>query len=158
MTHADTEKYYDRLRRLLPRTTSLELLLLKGHLLLEENLASYIRHSCRRVDSLDRVRLSFAQTVHLFQALAGWPDDDPHVRFLWELNRLRNRFAHRIEPGDLGVEVESLLRILAGPDAPSPRNATQRATWLRQALMITAALTLGIAEERGVPKVARDAT
>jgi hypothetical protein len=144
--HHDPQQHLDRLRRLLPSGRTLELIILKGHLILEEYLDLYLAGKCRRPAPLQKARLSFVQKVNLFQALFGWADDDPHFRFLVQLNRLRNRLAHTLEPGDLNAAVDHVLRSL---DEPVPAGVTaisrrRRAAWLRNAIFLLAGIILGM--------------
>src|SRR5674476_171882 len=70
------ESQYQRFCRLLPPLVNLELLVLKGHLLVEAELQYFLEAVSRHPNSLEDARLSFIQKVHLVQALGGWPRSD----------------------------------------------------------------------------------
>jgi hypothetical protein len=74
---AATESEYASFRRLLPPHASLELLVLKGRLLVEGPLRVFLRASSRHPESLDDARLHFMQTAHLVRALGGVPEAFP---------------------------------------------------------------------------------
>src|SRR5688572_17947526 len=53
-----------RFRRLMPKTTDLTLLVLKGHLLIEEELQAFLEMSVKEPKALDDARLTFIQKYH----------------------------------------------------------------------------------------------
>ena len=143
---AATETEYERFRRLLPPLVNLELVVLKGHLLIEEQLQGFLRVTSRHPKSLDDARLSFMQTAHLVRARGGLLYQD---RSLWtlvvDLNKLRNRLAHRPEPGDIAADVDCILRNYWQGEFKEPTSPRQRATRLRQTLAFSIAMLSGIA-------------
>lgn len=151
----DPQQHLDRLRRLLPPGRSVELTILKGHLILEESLDSYLVKKCRRAAPMARARLSFFQKANLFQAFFGLSDTDPRFRFLLELNRIRNRLAHYLEPGDLDADVDQALRCLGDTCSSHQVANTQRrrGAHLRNATFLLAGLMAGMGsgERAGEP-------
>src|SRR5260370_24965515 len=89
------ETLYERFRRLLPPLVNLELVVLKGHLLIEEQLQTYLRNASRHPKSVDDARLNFMQTAHLVRALGGLLGDPSLWTLVIDMNKLRNRLAHR---------------------------------------------------------------
>jgi len=67
-TSRDGGTLYERFRRLLP-LRNLEFTVLKGHLLVEEQLQVFLEASCRHPGFLEDARLSFSQKARLTQAL-----------------------------------------------------------------------------------------
>src|ERR1035438_7523659 len=96
------EDQYQRVRRLLPPLVNLELLVLKGHLMIEEQIDLFFEALSRHPKSLKEARLNFMQKVHLVQAVGGFTNG-AEWRFVVDLNTLRNRLVHRLEPGDVAV-------------------------------------------------------
>jgi hypothetical protein len=143
---AATETEYEHFRRLLPPLVNLELVVLKGHLLIEEQLQEFLRATSRHPKSLDDARLNFMQTAHLVRALGGLLYND---HSLWslvvDLNKLRNRLAHRLEPGDIAAAVDSILRNYWQGEFKKPTSPRQRATRLRQTLALNIAMLSGFA-------------
>ena len=71
MTDAVTKQLWNRIKRLLPRSHDPTVVLLKGHLLVEEQLFACIASHCRDATKLEDARLTFAQKLRLAQALCG---------------------------------------------------------------------------------------
>ena len=138
------ETRYERFRRLLPALVNLELVVLKGHLLIEEQLQEFLRATSRYPKSLDDARLNFMQTVHLVRALGGLPHHDIWTLVV-DLNKLRNRLAHRLEPGDIAAAVDSILRNYWQGEFKKPASPRQRATRLRQTLALIIGMLSGFA-------------
>ncbi len=100
----------ERFDRLMPKTDDLTLLILKGHLLVEERLRAFFDTFAYNPQVLADARLSFPQCVYLFQAFTRVKDHDaPIVRFLRRLNELRNRLAHTAEVSDLEARIRHLV-------------------------------------------------
>lgn len=73
------------------------LIVLKGHLLIEEMLDAIIRTFVFHPDYLDGARLSFSQKLHIARSMSL----DEHNNGMWEIalriNSLRNELAHSLE-------------------------------------------------------------
>jgi hypothetical protein len=65
-----------------------------------------------------------------------------------DVNRLRNRLAHKLDAGDIAAAVDDILRNYWQDEFEKPKSARQRATRLRQTLAMTVALLAGSATER----------
>jgi len=77
-------------------TRDVDLLVLKGHLLVEQFLTSLIESYCWKPDFLEDARLSFFNKVKLARCFVMHPMHDDSI---WDnvecLNRLRNELAHK---------------------------------------------------------------
>jgi hypothetical protein len=139
-----SEDPYQRIRRLLPPLVNLELLALKGHLLIEEQLQRLLEAFSRNPKSLEAARLSFIQKAYLCQALSGClRSSDPEWRFILDLNALRNRLVHKLEPGDVATLVDEALRVYWKEEFHTPESARQRASYLRNVLVYVIGLLQG---------------
>ncbi len=107
---------YDQLKRHLDATEDPTLLILRGHLLVEERLRNIVDRICQSPDELPSARLSFYQVLCLCRAIVG-RHDDPAWGFVTRLNEVRNRMAHRLDPGDLDALVGSVVERLGAPYA-----------------------------------------
>ena len=92
-----SEDVLDALERHLKTQSEPELLLLKGHLILEQCLNQLLRTYIADEDSLDKMNLSFSRKLDLLVALGHklyvpGANGEALVR---EINRIRNRLAHR---------------------------------------------------------------
>ncbi len=71
-----------------------ELILLKGHLLIEEQLNSLIECYLEKPENIEKVRLTFAQKVRLLACM------DAHFageKVFLDLNKIRNKLAHNAD-------------------------------------------------------------
>ena len=84
----------DRFERLLLSLQDTELILLKGHLLLEEQMTTLIESYLKKPKGLEKIRLSFAQKAYLLFCLTQLSLTTNDLEVILELNRIRNRLAH----------------------------------------------------------------
>lgn len=97
-------------KKLLPDTDDLTLMVLKGHLILEEMLFALVGEHCAKPEHLDGARLSFAQLLKLAQSLVSAPVPEEVWTAIAEINRLRNALAHNLRPTDVETRVEEIYR------------------------------------------------
>jgi len=88
----------------------LSVIVLKGHLLVEQSLTAIISHYVGASGELAEARLQFSQKVALVKAFVGWafPVEVEPWDFLKLLNRLRNDFAHELEPKKLAAHLTAV--------------------------------------------------
>jgi hypothetical protein len=102
-----------RLLRFLPER-DVTLIVLKGHLLIEEQLVSLLEHSLKHPAALDERRFSFAHRLCLVKAM----NYDQDNLWLWtsisKLNVLRNDLAHKLEPARLAAKIDDFVQSLPG--------------------------------------------
>jgi hypothetical protein len=103
---------FARFDRLLPETDSLTLLVLNGHLLIEEQLLAMVRSAVPHPEALDEANLRFTQLMYLAKALYYEESTRPIWEAIHALNALRNRLAHRLEPDDLESRVRTFVETL----------------------------------------------
>ncbi|MDE2106240.1 MAG: hypothetical protein KGL39_53970 [Patescibacteria group bacterium] len=97
-------------KQLLPETDDLTLMVLKGHLILEEMLFALVREHCAKPEYLEGARLSFAQLLRLARSLVSAPVPKEVWTAIAEINRLRNALAHNLRPTDVETRVEEVYR------------------------------------------------
>jgi hypothetical protein len=108
ISQPDSQDIRDRADAILGGITDGTLLVLKGHLLLEETLYQAVWAKCPNPQYLNRAQLRFPQLLNLARALYPNPPDDEKRRLprsvLWDameaLNTLRNELSHKLEPKD----------------------------------------------------------
>jgi hypothetical protein len=103
------EKIKDHLQSI----TDLTLLVLKAHLLVEEQINWVLNEIFPNGDALDGARLSFHQRVKLLQAINKDELTARVLGFAERLNRLRNTLAHQLEPPGLDGQVEKFVADVA---------------------------------------------
>jgi len=113
---------FRRFYTLLPRSTDASLVILKIHLLVEEQVRSYIEERVSESVALKKAGLTCHQAIWVAEALCT-ENIHPNV---WEaarkLNELRNRIAHNLEPAGV-LERMSAFCTLIGL-SPQTRAAT----------------------------------
>ena len=103
----------------LSQTDDPTLLVLRGHLLLEELINAAIAASVRDSRHLTSARLSYAQSLALLKAIVGVHPADRSWAFLTRLGVLRNALSHRLEVPALERDMDALIAIVA----PAPKGA-----------------------------------
>ena len=92
-------------------TTDQTLVILKGHLLVEELLREYVHGQFSLPEHLSDARLTFQQCLCLAKA----SDTDQSRDKLWllvgKLNALRNKLAHNLEPRDIDSALKEFVGI-----------------------------------------------
>jgi hypothetical protein len=83
-----TEHITDRFSRLMSRLQDMTLLVLKGHLLIEEQLEYFLEQATRAPGQLVDARLSYAQKLQLVRALSGMSGE--MFDFAKAINGIRN--------------------------------------------------------------------
>jgi hypothetical protein len=91
-----------RVSRHLEPIEDVTLLLLRSHLLVEQQINSALRKIFPGFASLDVGRLTYHQRIQVIRALDGSRKAEDALRFAERLNLLRNRLANQLEP--TGIE------------------------------------------------------
>lgn len=110
---------WDRFRSHLPKSRDLTLIILKGHLLVEEQVDHLLSIWLRDAAAVSTARLSFHQRLCVLRALipAGLRDSNV-LRAAERLNTLRNRIAHSLEPKGVQEIVREFLREFEDQEVP----------------------------------------
>jgi len=91
-----------RVSRHLEPIEDVTLLLLKSHLLVEQQINSALHKIFPGFASLDVGRLTYYQRIQVIRALDGSRKAEDALRFAERLNLVRNRLANQLEP--IGIE------------------------------------------------------
>ncbi len=98
-----------RFFELLPRGKELDLVILKAHLLIEEQLNFLLAERLKNPSVLDEIELGSFHRICLAQSF--FPPD--HQPWLWKglkkLNKLRNHIAHNLEPKGVQDRIDDLI-------------------------------------------------
>ena len=101
-----SEEIFENLEKHVRATDDAELILLKGHLILEQSMNQLLLCSVQTNEALASLRLSFSRKLALLRALSpsGHPihKQAPHLQ---AINRLRNKLAHQLEPPGLRADL-----------------------------------------------------
>lgn len=97
-------------------STDRVLVVLKGHLLVEEILREYVSAHVKHPKRLNDARFSFHHCLCLARAFSN---DDSNEK-LWDsiekLNNLRNKLAHSLEPKDVDTKIKVFVELLSNSD------------------------------------------
>ena len=94
-----------------PATADLALVILKGHLLVEQQITALIGHYCHSPKYVPEVRLSFSQKIALSRALLTVTLPEDCWRVLDIINRLRNDLAHSLKPPKLQQHLQEAKKV-----------------------------------------------
>lgn len=101
-----------RLAKHLPSVDDMTLIVLKGHLLIEEQLISILDSSLKYPKALDKARLTFAQRLSLVKALKYRHENGWVWEAIGKLNSIRNDIAHKLEPSKLNEKIKEFFRFI----------------------------------------------
>ena len=119
-----------------PDDGDLTLVVLKGHLILEEELNAAVRSRVTQPQFLAQAELEFDQLLalaksHYFAEPSGW---------VWgaakKLNSIRNLYAHNLEPENIGARLDEFLQLAEGHIGAERASSQER---LRRAIAMVAA-------------------
>jgi hypothetical protein len=135
----ESSEAFNSLEGHLKSTDEIDLVVLRGHLILEQCLNALLVQWIS-TERLPKLNLNFARKLELYVALQEprqhWPEEIAHLR---ELNRIRNKLAHQL-PSKLGhhVDVKKWACAVVGYTPKSiDRRATYRSTVLKAFYLLT---------------------
>lgn len=153
----NSEELLDALEEHLRFQSEPELLLLKGHLILEQGLNQLLSAYVADQAALERMNLSFSRKLDLLVTLghrAYIPGTSGDIR-IREINRIRNKLAHQMGFENLESELQHWACAVLGA---TPKTINRRSTYLntvRRAFTVTAAFMSGFATGREAVRQAR---
>lgn len=134
MPHNDPKALFDRewleYLRHLPEDVGhpIEVLVLRGHILIERQLTRLVEALLPNPGALDLEQMHFGSKARLAEALCG---HQVH-RWVWEalrsLNSLRNSLAHKLEDGQLSAHAKRFISQIQFDDPFTSQAAAERWT------------------------------
>lgn len=106
----EIEEFRKRTRKLLPKSKELDLWVLKGHLLIEEQVNRLIEQGMRDTRYLKEARLSSLQKIKVAQAMTGTKCFEREWSFIESLNSIRNKLAHRADVDNLESLIDCAMK------------------------------------------------
>lgn len=107
-TH-DPRSYVFRYDKHMPDTNDLSLIVLKGHLLIEEMLIDIRDKILPHAEYLDSINMSFNQLLYVVRSAIESKHDHKSWDLIIEFNRLRNKLVHNLEPPELKTLLTQLF-------------------------------------------------
>ena len=99
---------FRRFLKLLPHGEDLTLVILKGHLLIEEQVRKIIDERVRKPDALKDAKLECHQAICIAEALC--PEEEEYIwNAVKKLNNIRNELAHKTEPVGIDDRIEDFI-------------------------------------------------
>ena len=89
------------------------LVVLKGHLLIEESLNSIIETFVHHAEKMQNAKLSFFQKVHIAKSMSLTEHESSAWILIEHINSLRNDFAHKLESEKRAAKIENLKKLYA---------------------------------------------
>ncbi|MFN8237843.1 MAG: hypothetical protein U0T77_06695 [Chitinophagales bacterium] len=91
-----TIDFIDKVELVLGKIKDEELLLLKGHLFIEELISETLKKQFGE-DTVNKLRLSFENKFILFCSITGLKKDSEQYQSIIKINQMRNKLAHRLD-------------------------------------------------------------
>jgi len=107
---------WERYQKLLPDSEDVEIIVLKGHLIIEEMLYTLASKLSQQPKHLDDARLTFKQLCCVVRSLLFLPVMDKGWDAISVLNKLRNKLAHNLEPKDINNLINELERLCSSDE------------------------------------------
>ncbi|GAA4868985.1 hypothetical protein [Luteimonas vadosa] len=120
--HRISEDQWARYQQMLPTSDDVSLVVLKGHLIIEEMLYAIALEHCAKPDELAKARLTFAQLLHMVCALTKIPVMEACSPAISLLNTIRNSLVHNLEPKELEPRLHALQKLCEPTDFEYPPN------------------------------------
>jgi hypothetical protein len=106
----DYRDYVFRYDEHMPETDDLTLVVLKGHLLIEELLVELVHLALPHAAYLDKARLSFHQLACVVRSSVQ-RESDPAWELILSLNSLRNDLAHNLESPKRDERLQQIFQL-----------------------------------------------
>ena len=145
----DSEAVFKALEKHLRDTDEIEVILLKGHLILEQVLNELLSAHIKSQKSLNSLNLLFSKKLDLFVALQdGERLLKAEVEQLRKINRIRNKLAHRLDFSEYHSDLKSWACAVVGyTPATINRKRTYRNTLIKAFYLLSGILS-GVARGR----------
>jgi hypothetical protein len=122
---------FARFLKLLPHGRDRELVILKAHLLVEEQLRQLIAERVRNREVLLKARLTFSQCISVARAFFHAGHDPSLWKGLEQLNEIRNAFSHQLSPARIDDRIAAFSVTMQpnGPVNDDPAANFELALW-----------------------------
>jgi hypothetical protein len=139
-------QYFENLKKHLPIVKDPTVIILRGHLLIEDLLQSLIDEKLTGPKAIQDARFTFYQKLCLCRGFYGSVNDD-----LWKtietLNKLRNTISHKLPDETLLQKIDPVLKILFPSDySDIPNDIYSKSKALRKGIIFQCARLYGFLE------------
>jgi hypothetical protein len=141
-----SERYFHKLKQHLPLVKDPTVVILRGHLLVEELLDEIIAAGLRDPSAIMNAKLTFFQKISLAQGMVGRAGNDAW-KPIKELNKLRNEIGHKLPDAALSAKMDTVLRILFEDEFDQiPNDVYSKSKALRKGIIFHCAFLAGFIE------------
>ncbi|EGU47244.1 hypothetical protein VIOR3934_02707 [Vibrio orientalis CIP 102891 = ATCC 33934] len=146
----ELHEVYASLEKDLLNQSEIELVLLKGHLILEQAINQHLLRYIDHEKNLDSLSLMFAKKVDLLNALEGskpnvWQEYTPYIK---RINKIRNKLAHQLNFDDYHDELKSWACDVIGYTPKTLNSHTTYRNTVAKAFCFLVGFLLGVCEAR----------
>lgn len=100
-TNSSQEQGWIIFKKHMPKSNNLTLIILKGHLLIEQEMNRILDLNLTESKTLFDARLTFSHRLAIIRAIYGSSDCKLPYKNIEKLNTLRNQLVHNLEPKNL---------------------------------------------------------
>jgi len=119
----------------MPKDNDPLLLVLKGHLLIEQQLGGILAVAIPSVEYLELGKRKFIEKLRLCRSFARTQQASPAWELMLAINTLRNAYAHSLEPPDLQTKTDRVINLAMASHRSSFKQGDSSTTRLRIALL-----------------------
>ncbi len=149
----ERNQYFEKLKVHLPLVKDPTVIVLRGHLLVEELLDELISASFEHPSAIKDARLTFSQKLCICQAIIGRSGNEDIWRAIKELNCLRNVISHKLPDSALSAKLNPLLKVFFGKESGQiPADLHSQTKALRKGIIFHCAMLNGFIEGMSVVK------
>ena len=135
-------KLMGRILTHIPDDADVSIVILKGHLIIEEELNKAVISKVISATDIEKARLSFKQLMLITKAHYVNEENSWCWSALEKLNKIRNSFSHNLEPKDLDEKLAELIELVEQHHKNEEEKIFKER--LRHALAMLAALIHGL--------------
>jgi len=92
----------------MPRSKDITLIILKGHLLIEQALTDILDSELPHSKALNDAKMSFSNRLAIVKSIYGMNSSFPYG-LIENLNSLRNQLVHKLEPKDIQNKLDDFI-------------------------------------------------
>ena len=112
---AHAKASFEKFKKLMPRSEDASLVILKLHLLVEEQVRAFVDERIAHPQALEAAKLECHQAICLAEALSTEDIDSKVWEAARKLNSLRNQIAHNLEPKGVVDRICSITALVGLP-------------------------------------------
>jgi hypothetical protein len=142
-----SKKYFEKLKIHLPIAKDPTVVILRGHLLIEELLNDIISFHLKDPSAIKDARLTFFQKMRLAQGILGNKKDNSTWKAIEVLNKLRNQISHRLPDSTLINQMNPILKAIFEDEFDQiPSDIYSKSKALRKGIIFHCAMLSGMIE------------